>query len=45
MRYKDIIMSTIKFVGLWEQLNNPDFKAVKFDRFNMEAAFYAILNM
>jgi len=25
--------STIEFLGLWEQLNNPDFKLVEFDRF------------
>lgn len=26
--------STIEFLGLWEQLNNPDFKPIEFDRFN-----------
>lgn len=25
--------STIEFLGLWEQLNNPDFKGVEFDSF------------
>ena len=29
--------TTIEFIGLWEQLHNPDFKAVEFDRFMYEA--------
>lgn len=29
--------STIEFLGLWEQLNNPDFKLVEFDGFKNEA--------
>jgi hypothetical protein len=29
--------STIEFLGLWEQLNNPDFKGVEFDSFIREA--------
>ena len=29
--------STIEFIGLWEQLHNPNFKAVEFDRFLYEA--------
>jgi len=29
--------STIEFLGLWEQLNNPDFKGVEFDSFKYEA--------
>lgn len=29
--------STIEFIGLWEQLHNPAFKAVEFDRFLYEA--------
>ena len=33
MRSKD----TILFLGLWEQLNNPDFKPIEFDRFKNEA--------
>lgn len=33
MRGKDII----QFLGLWEKLNNPDFKPVEFDGFKMEA--------
>lgn len=33
MRNKD----TIEFLGLWEQLNNPDFKPVEFEGFRNEA--------
>ncbi len=29
--------STIEFLGLWEKLNNPDFKPIEFDRFRNEA--------
>lgn len=29
--------TTIEFIGLWEQLHNPAFKAVEFDRFMYEA--------
>ena len=29
--------STIEFLGLWEQLNNPNFKLVEFDQFKMDA--------
>ncbi|MFA7059701.1 MAG: KilA-N domain-containing protein [Pedobacter sp.] len=29
--------TTIEFIGLWEQLHNPDFKPVEFDRFMYEA--------
>lgn len=29
--------TTIEFIGLWEQLHNPSFKAVEFDRFMYEA--------
>ena len=39
--------STIEFLGLWEQLKNPDFKSIEFDAFRNEsgsnsftAAFY-----
>ena len=28
---------TIEFLGLWEELNNPDFKPVDFARFGKEA--------
>ena len=29
--------STIEFLGLWEKINNPDFKGVEFDSFKTEA--------
>jgi hypothetical protein len=29
--------NTIEFLGIWEQLNNPDFKPVEFDLFRKEA--------
>ncbi len=29
--------STIEFLGIWEQINNPDFKLVEFDGFKKEA--------
>ena len=29
--------STIEFLGLWEQLNNPNFKLVEFDQFRQES--------
>jgi len=29
--------NTIEFLGLWETMNNPDFKGVEFDRFRSEA--------
>ena len=31
------LRSTLEFLGLWEQLNNPDFKLVEFDQFKNEA--------
>lgn len=31
------LRSTIEFLGLWEQLNNPNFKLVEFDQFKNEA--------
>ncbi len=39
--------STIEFLGLWENLNNPGFKLVEFDQFKNEAgaAEADILNM
>jgi hypothetical protein len=30
--------SPIEFIGLWEKLYNPDFKAIEFERFKNEAA-------
>ena len=29
--------NTIEFLGIWEQLNNPDFKSVEFDGFKIQA--------
>ena len=29
--------NTIEFPGIWEQINNPDFKPIEFDRFRKEA--------
>jgi hypothetical protein len=29
--------STIEFIGLWEQLHNPDFKGIEFDAFKNES--------
>ncbi len=29
--------STIEFIGLWEQLYNPDFNSIEFDGFKNEA--------
>ena len=29
--------STISYLGLWEQINNPDFKPIEFDRFKKKA--------
>jgi hypothetical protein len=29
--------STIEFIGIWEQINNPNFKPLEFDRFKTDA--------
>ncbi len=29
--------STIEYLGLWEKINNPDFKGVQFDSFRQQA--------
>lgn len=29
--------STISFLGLWEQIHNPNFKPIEFDRFKEES--------
>jgi hypothetical protein len=29
--------STIEFIGLWEQIHNPNFKGIEFDAFKNEA--------
>ena len=31
--------NTIELLGLWEKLNNPDFKLVEFDQFKNESGF------
>ncbi|MBQ6119991.1 MAG: KilA-N domain-containing protein [Clostridia bacterium] len=31
------VRSTIEFLGLWESINNPDFKGVEFDSFRTQA--------
>jgi len=31
--------NTIELLGLWEKLNNPNFKEVEFDLFRNEAVF------
>ena len=31
------VRSTIEFLGLWEQLNNPDFNPIEFEGFKNEA--------
>ncbi len=37
--------STVELLGLWEKLNNPDFKQVEFDLFKNEAgANYFVLS-
>ena len=38
MRNRD----TIEFLGLWEQLNNPEFKPVEFDGFRIQAGSNAV---
>ena len=35
--------STIEFLGLWEQINNPNFKGVEFDSFKLEAGSNAFV--
>ena len=37
------VRSTIEFLGLWEQLNNPNFKLVEFDQFKKEAGSNAFV--
>lgn len=37
------IRSTIEFLGVWEQLHNPDFKLVDFDQFRNEAGSNAFV--
>ena len=35
--------STIEFLGLWEQLNNQDFKLVEFDQFKNQSGANAFV--
>lgn len=35
--------STVEFLGLWERMNNPDFKLVEFDQFRIEAGSNAFV--
>jgi hypothetical protein len=35
--------NTIEFLGLWEQINNPNFKGVEFDSFRLEAGSNAFV--
>ena len=35
--------STIEFLGLWEKINNPNFKGVEFDSFRLEAGTNAFV--
>ncbi|MDR1939964.1 MAG: KilA-N domain-containing protein [Clostridiales bacterium] len=35
--------TTVEFLGIWEQLNNPDFKLVEFDRFRSEAGLHSFV--
>ena len=37
------VRSTIEYLGVWEQLNNPDFKLVEFDQFKNEAGSNAFV--
>ncbi|MDR0834776.1 MAG: KilA-N domain-containing protein [Candidatus Symbiothrix sp.] len=32
--------STLEFLGVWEEMYNPNFKAVEFDRFKMQAGLH-----
>ena len=34
--------STISFLGLWEQIHNPNFKPIEFDRFKAESGLKVI---
>ena len=35
--------STIEFLGLWERMNNPEFKLVEFDQFRIESGSNAFV--
>ena len=36
--------STIEFIGLWEQLNNPGFNSIEFDGFKNQAGARQIMD-
>lgn len=38
------IRSTIEYLGLWEELNNPNFKRVEFDSFKNRAGENALIH-
>ena len=38
-------IDTIQYLGLWEQLNNPDFNRVEFDTFRSEAGHNYFTNL
>src|SRR5690554_5132321 len=35
--------STLEFLGVWEQMNNPDFKVVEFDHFKTQAGLHSFV--
>lgn len=35
--------NTLEFLGLWERINNPDFKPVEFDGFRLQAGLNAFV--
>ena len=35
--------NTIEFLGIWEQLNNPDFKPIEFDGFKKKAGLNSFI--
>lgn len=37
------LRNTIEYLGLWEQLNNPNFKLVEFDQFKSESGANAFV--
>lgn len=37
--------NTVEFLGLWESMNNPDFKGVEFDQFRKDAGLNWIVSV
>lgn len=35
--------STIEYLGVWEQLNNPNFKSIEFDAFRNQAGLNSFI--